>query len=46
MVSSFRFVDIGILQSDYDPSFELNELERLDILTKGDDWEYYLVKKR
>ena len=40
VVSSFSFVDIGILQSDYDPSFELNELERLDILTKGDDWEY------
>ena len=35
-----RCVDAAITQSDYDPSENLENIERIDILTKGDDWEY------
>jgi rfaE bifunctional protein nucleotidyltransferase chain/domain len=37
---SLRCVDAVILQSEYDPSEQLKTLERVDILTKGDDWDY------
>jgi rfaE bifunctional protein nucleotidyltransferase chain/domain len=39
IVGSLRFVDIAIPQKLYDPSLEMLELGRLNILTKGDDWE-------
>ena len=38
--SSVRFVDAVVGQSEYDPSNELRILSRIDILTKGDDWDY------
>ena len=40
IISSLRCVDAAITQSDYDPSENLENIERIDILTKGDDWEY------
>jgi len=39
-VGSLRFVDAAIPQKEYDPSSELRNLFRVNILTKGDDWEY------
>ena len=39
-VGSIRCVDAVIPQLEYDPSKELNALSRVDILTKGDDWDY------
>jgi len=39
-VGSIRCIDAVIAQSEYDPSNELKALSRVDILTKGDDWEY------
>ena len=39
-VSSLRFVDAAVFQSEYDPSDVLQKLFRVDILTKGDDWDY------
>lgn len=39
IVGSLRCVDATIPQTLYDPSDELLFLERIDILTKGDDWE-------
>ena len=39
-VGSMRCVDAAILQIEYDPSNELRSLFRVDILTKGDDWDY------
>ena len=39
-VGSIRCVDAVIPQPEYDPSNELKALRRVDILTKGDDWEY------
>ena len=39
-VGSMRCVDAAILQTEYDPSNELRSLCRVDILTKGDDWDY------
>ncbi len=39
VVSSLRFVDAGIIQKEYDPSEILLSLERVNILTKGDDWK-------
>ena len=40
IIGCLRFVDAVILQEDYDPSKIINEILRIDILTKGDDWEY------
>jgi rfaE bifunctional protein nucleotidyltransferase chain/domain len=37
---SLRDVDAVITQSDYDPTINLEQLQRIDILTKGDDWDY------
>lgn len=37
---SLRCVDAAIIQPEYDPSPHLKGLLRVDILTKGDDWEY------
>ena len=37
---SIRDVDAVIAQSDYDPTIILEQLPRIDILTKGDDWDY------
>ena len=39
-IGSIRCVDAAITQIDYNPSEELRQLGRIDILTKGDDWEY------
>lgn len=39
-VGSLRFVDVVIPQPQYDPSSELKSFSRVDILTKGDDWDY------
>jgi glycerol-3-phosphate cytidylyltransferase len=39
IVGSLRFVDVAIPQALYDPSPDMLALGRLDILTKGDDWE-------
>ena len=39
-VSSLRFVDAAVFQSEYDPSDILQSLSRVDVLTKGDDWDY------
>jgi len=39
VVGSLRCVDAAIPQTLYDPSDELLFLERIDVLTKGDDWE-------
>jgi len=38
IVGSLRCVDAAIPQTLYDPSDELLFLERVDVLTKGDDW--------
>ena len=38
-VGTLRFVDAAIKQPEYDPSPQLRSLHRVDILTKGDDWE-------
>ena len=40
IVSSLGCVDAGILQKEYDPSEELLSLQHVNILTKGDDWDY------
>ena len=40
IVSSFSFVDAVMFQENYDPSDILRSLSRVDILTKGDDWDY------
>jgi len=40
VIGSVRIVDAAIIQPEYDPSDILNSLKRVDILTKGDDWEY------
>ena len=40
IVSSARFVDAVIPQSLYDPTDILKDLVKVNILTKGDDWEY------
>ena len=39
-VGSLSFVDAAIYQKEYDPSDILEKLNRVDILTKGDDWDY------
>ena len=38
IVGSLRCVDAVLAQPEYDPSFELQSIKRIDILTKGDDW--------
>ena len=40
VVGSLKCVDAVISQTEYDPSDELDSLPRVDILTKGDDWDY------
>ena len=40
VVSSLSCVDAGILQKEYAPSEELLSLQYVNILTKGDDWDY------
>ena len=39
-ISSIRCVDAAIEQLEYDPSSELLGLSRINILAKGDDWDY------
>ena len=39
-VSSIRCVDAVIAQPKYNPSDQLKNLTRVNILTKGDDWDY------
>ena len=39
-VASFRSVNAAISQPLYDPSEVIEGLSRVDILTKGDDWDY------
>lgn len=39
LVGSLRCVDIAIPQNLYDPTPEMTILGRLNILTKGNDWE-------
>ena len=39
-IGSLRCVDAAISQPKYDPSDQLRYLKRVDILTKGDDWDY------
>ena len=39
-VGSLRMVDAVISQPIYDPSKQLEILSNVDILTKGDDWDY------
>jgi len=40
VISSSRYVDAAISQPEYDPSQQLRQIQRIDILTKGDDWDY------
>ena len=40
ILGSLRCVDAVIPQPEYDPSDQLKSIHRVDILTKGDDWEY------
>jgi len=40
IVSSLRIVNATILQETYDPSSIIKKLSKVDILTKGDDWEH------
>ena len=40
VIGSVRYVDIVLPQKKYDPSDELRKIGRVDILTKGDDWDY------
>ena len=39
-VGSLKMVDAVIMQKWYDPSDELSSLSMINILTKGDDWDY------
>ncbi len=39
-VGGARCVDVAVPQKLYDPSAELKSLKRINILTKGDDWDY------
>ena len=39
-ISFLRFVDATVYQEEYDPSEVLRKLSKIDILTKGDDWDY------
>ena len=39
-VGSLRMVDAVIHQPVYDPSIQLKQISKIDILTKGDDWDY------
>ena len=39
-VGSLRMVDAVLHQPIYDPSVQLKEISKIDILTKGDDWDY------
>ena len=40
VIGSLRFIDAAISQPEYDPSPQLKALGRVNILTKGDDWDY------
>ena len=40
VVGSLRMVDAVIHQPVYDPSVQLKQISKIDILTKGDDWDY------
>jgi len=40
VVGSLNCVDAVIFQPEYDPSPEIKSLNHVDILTKGDDWDY------
>ena len=39
-VGCLRCVDAVIAQPEYDPSEQLKSLKQIQILTKGDDWDY------
>ncbi|MBT6047196.1 MAG: adenylyltransferase/cytidyltransferase family protein [Candidatus Scalindua sp.] len=38
-VGALRCVDAAIIQGKYDPSEEMKAIRKINILTKGDDWE-------
>ena len=40
VVANSRYVDAAILQPEYDPSQQLRLIKSVDILAKGDDWDY------
>ena len=40
IVEHLSMVDRCLIQEEYDPSSILRGINRLDILTKGDDWDY------
>ena len=40
IVKNLRCVDAAIIQPEYDPTPIIENLKRVDVLTKGDDWEY------
>ena len=40
IVSNLRMVDAAIIQKLYDPAKEMEAISKLDILVKGDDWDY------
>ena len=40
VIGSLACVDAAIFQSEYDPSHVIKSLHKVDILTKGDDWDY------
>ncbi len=39
-IGFLKFVDAVLYQEAYDPSAVMRRLHRVDILTKGDDWDY------
>ena len=39
-IGFLRFVDAVVFQAEYDPSSVLKKLHKINILTKGDDWDY------
>ena len=40
IIKNLSMVDSCLIQEEYDPSPILRNLNRVDILTKGDDWDY------
>ena len=40
IIKHLSMVDRCLIQEEYDPSPILRKLNRVDILTKGDDWDY------
>ena len=40
IIGAIKIVDASIIQPEYDPSEILLNLKKVDVLVKGDDWEY------